>query len=309
MLAQTKASRLFGLVQALEGLPKELMTMLSNMNTPRIRAYLSRRLPPAVEDRIAERYDVVRNPQDAILTPEELAREATGCSYIFTSAMQPVTREVFQELRGTVKAIGTLSVGYNHIDIPAAKEFGVAVFYSPGVLSDACAELAIMLLLNATRRGYEADTVVRTDAWTGYAPTQLLGVGLTGRRAGILGMGRIGQAVSKRLKAFGVTVHYHNRNRLTPNGEDGVIYHPTPDSLLAVSDFLLLLTPAAPDCSDSLIMTESIFFPRALLSLTYRAAKSSTTTRSSERFIRAASLQPVSMSLLMNRQSTRAIAP
>ena len=242
-----KSERVVWARSSLEGLPKELMTMLSNMTTPRIRAYLSRRLPPAVEDRIAERYDVVRNPQDTILTPEELAREATGCSYIFTSAMQPVTREVFQELRGTVKAIGTLSVGYNHIDIPAAKEFGVAVFYSPGVLSDACAELAIMLLLNAARRGYEADTVVRTDAWTGYAPTQLLGIGLTGRRAGILGMGRIGQAISKRLKAFGVTVHYHNRNRLAPNEEDGAIYHPTPDSLLAVSDFLLLLAPAAPE--------------------------------------------------------------
>jgi len=221
--------------------------MPSDIQTQRIRVYLSRRLPPAVEERIAAQYDLVRNPQDTILTPEELARAAKGCSYIFTSAMQPVTRKVFQDLRGTLKAIGTLSVGYNHIDIPAAKEFGVSLFYSPGVLSDACSELAIMLLLNAARRGYEADTMVRTNAWTGYAPTQLLGIGLTGRRAGILGMGRIGRAISKRLKAFAVTVHYHNRNRLGPSEEDGAIYHSTPDSLLAVSDFLLLLAPSAPE--------------------------------------------------------------
>lgn len=221
--------------------------MFSDMKTQRIKAYLSRQLPLAVEDRIAARYDLVRNPQDTILAPAELARQAKGCSYIFTSAMQPVTREVFQQLHGTLKAIGTLSVGYNHIDIPAAKEFGVAVFYSPGVLSDACAELGIMLLLNAARRGYEADTMMRTDSWTGYAPTQLLGIGLTGRRAGILGMGRIGQAVAKRLKAFGVTVHYHNRSRLSQNDEEGATYHSTPDSLLAVSDFLLLLAPAAPE--------------------------------------------------------------
>lgn len=217
------------------------------MKAPRIKAYLSRRLPSAVEERIAARYDIVRNPRDTILTPAELTRAAMGCGYILTSAMQPIPREVFQELRGTLKAIGTLSVGYNHIDIAAAKEFGVSVFYSPGVLSDACAELGVMLLLNAARRGYEADTMVRSSAWTGYAPTQLLGIGLRGRRAGILGMGRIGQAVSKRLKAFGVTVHYHNRNRLNPQEEDGAVYHPTPDSLLAVSDFLLLLAPSSPE--------------------------------------------------------------
>jgi glyoxylate reductase len=214
---------------------------------PRIKVYLSRRLPPAVEERIAVRYDVVRNPKDTLLAPDALARAAEGCQYILTSAMQSMPRDVFDQLRGTLKAIGTLSVGYNHIDLNAAKEHGVSVFYSPGVLSDACAELGIMLLLNACRRGHEADAMMRANAWPGFAPTQLLGIGLAGRRAGILGMGRIGQAIAERLKPFGVTVHYHNRNRLNLELEGGAIYHSTPDGLLAVSDFLLLLAPSSPE--------------------------------------------------------------
>jgi glyoxylate reductase len=137
--------------------------------TSRLRAYLSRRLPIAVEQRIAERYDVVRNPHDTVLPPAELAEAALSCHYIITSAMQPIPRETFERLSDTLRAIGTLSVGYNHIDIAAAREYGVSVFYSPGVLSDACAELAVMLLLNAARRAHEASVMVRTGEWKGFS--------------------------------------------------------------------------------------------------------------------------------------------
>jgi lactate dehydrogenase-like 2-hydroxyacid dehydrogenase len=221
------------------------MTKQAVLQTTRTKAYLSRRLPVAVERRIAERYEVVRNLEDTLLPPVALAQEAQGCQYIITSAMQPISREVFERLGGTLKAIGTLSVGHNHIDLSAAREFGVSVFYSPGVLSDACAELAVMLLLNAARRGYEADSLMRAGAWTGYAPTQLLGIGLRGRRAGILGMGRIGQAVARLLTGFGVELHYHNRNRLNPEIENGSVYHHSAEDLLSVSDFLFLLAPGS----------------------------------------------------------------
>lgn len=214
---------------------------------PRIKVFLSRRLPQAVEDRIAGRYEVLRNPEDTVLSSSELVRAAKGCAYLLTSAMQPIPREIFVQMQGTLKAIGTLSVGFNHIDLEAAAEHGVAVFYSPGVLSDACAELGMMLLLNAARRGHEANAMMRANAWEGYAPTQLLGIGLRGRRAGILGMGRIGQAMAALLRAFGVTIHYHNRSRLDASQEEGATYHATPESLLAVSDFLLLLAPASPE--------------------------------------------------------------
>lgn len=213
----------------------------------RRRAFLTRRLPEEVERQLAERYDLVCNPEDSILAPEALAEAAQGCDYIITSAMQGIPRSVFERLAGSLKAIGTLSVGFNHIDTAAAHEFGVRIMYSPGVLSDACAELGIMLLLNAARRGYEADRMVRSGQWSGYAPTQLLGVGLVGRRAGIFGMGRIGQATAKRLIAFGVELHYHNRRRLPADQELGAIYHATAEDLLGVSDFLLICTPGAPE--------------------------------------------------------------
>ena len=209
------------------------------------KVFLSRRLPYAVEQRAAQRYTVLRNPTDVVLEPEVLADTARGCDYILTSAMQPIPGMVFDRLRPTLKAIGTLSVGYNHVDLEAARASGVAVFYSPGVLSDACAELAVMLLLNAARRGHEADSLMRSGNWSGFAPTQLLGIALTGRRAGILGMGRIGQAVAKRLEAFGVELHYHNRNRLGSALEMGATYHDNAESLLGVSDFLLLLAPGS----------------------------------------------------------------
>jgi lactate dehydrogenase-like 2-hydroxyacid dehydrogenase len=211
--------------------------------TSRPRAFLSRRLPVEVERRITEHYDVVRNTEDTILSPADLIQAARGCRYIFTSAMQNIPREVIAELAGALKAIGTLSVGFNHIDVEAAREFGVAIFYSPGVLSDACAEIALLLLLNAARRGHEADHMVRSGSWKGYGPTQLLGIGLVGRRAGILGMGRIGQATAQRLRPFGVEVHYHNRRRLGPEQEHGATYHDSTESLLAVSDFLILCAP------------------------------------------------------------------
>ena len=224
--------------------------------------YLSRRLPRAVEERAGDRYTLVRNAEDTILFPEDLIAGAHGCAYLVTSAMQPIPREVFAGLGGTLRAIGTLSVGYNHIDLDAARESGVAVFYSPGVLSDACAELAVMLLLNAARRAYQADTMLRTNAWPGFAPTQLLGIGLTGRRAGILGMGRIGQAVARRLKGFGLSVHYHNRHRLAAELEDGAVYHATAENLLRESDFLLLLAPGSSELAGFLNRERIEWLPR-----------------------------------------------
>ena len=226
-----------------------------------LRVFVSRRLPEAVERR-AGRYHLVRNPDDTVLSPDVLADLAIGCRYILTSAMQPVPRSVFERLSPSLRAIGTLSVGYNHIDLDAAREFGVAVFYSPGVLSEACADLAVMLLLNAARRGYEADAMMRAGTWTGYAPTQLLGVGLSGKRAGILGLGRIGQSVATRLRAFGMEIYYHNRRRLQPLEEGGATYCATAEELLGVSDALFLLAPASQELAAFLNHDRIALLPR-----------------------------------------------
>ncbi len=181
------------------------------------------------------------------MNAEQLASNAGDCAYLFVSATESVSRLVFERLAKTLKAVATLSVGFNHVDLDAAREHHVAVFNSPGVLTDACAEIAMLLILNAARRGHEADSLVRSGKWPGWAPTQLLGIGLTGKRLGILGMGRIGQAVAGRARSFGLQIHYHNRKRLPAEFEEASVYHPSPEGLLAVSDIFLITAPATPD--------------------------------------------------------------
>jgi glyoxylate reductase len=208
-------------------------------------AYLARTFTRSVESRIEERYDVRRNSTGRVLEAAELASQADGCDYLFVSATETVSREVFARLAGTLKAVATLSVGYDHIDLAAAREYKVAVFTSPGVLSDACAEVAMLLLLNAARRGHEADALVRSGRWPGWAPTQLLGVGLVGRRMGILGMGRIGRAIAERARGFGLKIHYHNRKQLPAELERGAIFHATADRLLEQSDVFVISAPSS----------------------------------------------------------------
>jgi glyoxylate reductase len=213
----------------------------------RAKAFLSRPLPDTVETAIAEHFDVVRASGDKILSAAELREGARGCRVVFVSAMQPFGKDVIAALQPELKAIGTVSVGFNHIDLDACREHGVSVFYSPGVLSEACADLGLLLLLGAARRGHEAEKLLRSGTWTGYSNVQLLGISLTGRRAGILGMGRIGQAVAARLRGFGVEIHYHNRRQLSEAEELGATYHATGDELAKVSDFLILCAPGTPE--------------------------------------------------------------
>jgi lactate dehydrogenase-like 2-hydroxyacid dehydrogenase len=215
-------------------------------SSPR-KVYLARRLTPLVEARIGERYQIIRNPTGNAMKADELATSAVGCSYLFVSATETVSRTVFEKLAGTLQAVATLSVGYNHIDLKAARDHGVAVFHSPGVLTDACADLAMLLVLNAARRGHEGDSMVRSGKWPGWAPTQLLGIGLVGKRMGILGMGRIGQAVARRARSFGLQIHYHNRRRVAPELESGTVYHETAEQLLKASDIFVITAPSSPE--------------------------------------------------------------
>jgi lactate dehydrogenase-like 2-hydroxyacid dehydrogenase len=212
-----------------------------------LKAYLARSFTTLVEAKISERYQVLKNPTGHAMNAEELASHALNCNYLFVSATEQVSRPVFEALAGSLKAVATLSVGFNHVDIDTARAHGVAVFNSPGVLTDACAEIAMLLILNAARRAHEAEELVRSAKWPGWAPTQLLGLGLVGKRLGILGMGRIGQAVADRARSFGVHVHYHNRRPLPPESQKGAVYHSTPESLLKVSDIFLITAPGTPD--------------------------------------------------------------
>lgn len=211
----------------------------------RPRAYLCRRFTPAVEAALRERYELSVNEDDAILPPEEMVRRARDAQVLFVTATESLRAPALAALP-QLRAVATLSVGHDHIDLQAAQAAGIAVLHTPDVLSDACAEVAMMLLLNACRRGLEGDRLVRSGGWQGWAPTQLLGMGLQGKVLGIFGMGRIGRAIAERARGFGLEVHYHNRSPLEPALAQGASYHPTLDGLLAASDILMVAAPGAP---------------------------------------------------------------
>jgi lactate dehydrogenase-like 2-hydroxyacid dehydrogenase len=217
------------------------------IDQPLQRAFLCRRFTPTIEAELHRRFDLEVNQDDTVLAPSEIARRAEGAQVLFVSATEMVNADVIRKLQPHLKTIATLSVGFDHIDMAAARSFGIKVLHTPDVLSDACAEIAMLLLLNACRRGYEADRMVRSGSWPGWGPTQLLGMGLTGRRLGIFGMGRIGRAIAARAKGFGLEIHYHNRTRLSPDLEAGAIYHAAADSLLAAGDIFLIAAPGRPE--------------------------------------------------------------
>ena len=214
--------------------------------TDRPRAFLCRRFTAPVEAALQERFALQVNEDDSLLSSSDIACRAQGCELLFVSATEAVDAGTIRALAPALRIIATLSVGHDHIDLQVAREAGVRVLHTPDVLSDACAEVALMLLLNACRRGFEADRLVRSGAWAGWAPTQLLGMGLVGRRLGIFGMGRIGRAIAQRARAFGLQIHYHNRSRLDAAQEAGATYHATLDDMLGVSDILMVAAPGAP---------------------------------------------------------------
>src|SRR5699024_2074415 len=148
---------------------------------PKPSAFLCRRFTAGVEEAISERYQLRINDDDSILGPAEIIDAAHGAEVLFVSATEMINATVLHALSPTLRYVATLSVGYDHIDLEAAHNLGIGVLHTPDVLSEACAEIALMLMLNACRRGYEADRLVRSGNWTGWAPTQLLGTGLSGK--------------------------------------------------------------------------------------------------------------------------------
>lgn len=203
---------------------------------------VARRLPPEVETRLAVAYDAVSAVDQPPIALAGLA-EAHKAQALLVSPGVAIDAGVIAALPEHLRIIATFSVGYDHIDIEAAKARGLIVTNTPGVLTDATADLTMLLILAASRRSSEGERVLRAGAWTGWTPTQLMGRGLQGKRLGILGMGRIGQAVAARAGAFGLAVHYHSRTRLAPHEENGATYYATAESLLAVSDILSLHCP------------------------------------------------------------------
>ena len=208
---------------------------------------VTRKLPEAIEARASRDYDARLNPDDAMWATDgaEIARRATEAraAGILGAAGDKLDAACIGALPDSVKIITTFSVGFDHVDLSAAKARGIAVTNTPDVLSFATAETAFTLLLMAARRAGEGERLVRAGRWEGWAPTQLLGVTLEGKRLGILGMGRIGRELAAMTRGFRMEVHYRDVQPLPPEMEQGAIYHAADDAFLGAIDILSMHIP------------------------------------------------------------------
>ena len=221
------------------------------------RVFVTRKLPDNVEARLARDYDCQFNPQDKLYSGDEIVELSTNYDAILCCHTEQFTANVINRLDDQIKVIANFSVGVDHCDLHAAKEKTIIVTNTPDVLSDATAEIAILCMLGAARRGAEGLSMVSNNEWRDWNPTFMLGKQVTGKRFGVIGMGRVGRATADRARGFNMEVHYHNRRRLNSDIEQGAIFHDTLDSLLAISDVLSIHCPATPE-SSGLINAENI---------------------------------------------------
>ncbi len=208
---------------------------------------VTRKLPPAVEDRLRKDYEAILNPDDRPLGPEELLAASQGVDAVLTCGTEKWPASLIDRLPDRVRIIATFSVGYDHIDIEACRRRGIVVTNTPDVLTEATADVALLCLLGAARRAWKAESELRAGKWKRWIPTQYLGLDLSGRRLGIVGMGRIGRAVARRARGFGMEIHYHNRRRLPAELEEGATYHADLDHMLPLCPFLSLNCPGSPE--------------------------------------------------------------
>ncbi|MGE4063499.1 MAG: 2-hydroxyacid dehydrogenase [Rhodospirillaceae bacterium] len=207
---------------------------------------ITRRLVKAAEDRVAERYAVKLGDDSATYTPESLAAHCAGAVGLLITPTEPFGAETIKRLDDSVRVISTVSVGFEHIDLNAAKARGIRVGHTPGVLTDATADTAALLILGATRRASDGERLLRSGAWIGIRPTQHLGMQITGKSLGIYGLGRIGFAVAQRMRAFGMKIIYHDEQRVPHDVQVGATFVPDLDDMLAQSDVVSLHAPLTP---------------------------------------------------------------
>jgi len=213
---------------------------------------VTRKLPGPVERRLSAEFDVVLNKDDRILTAKEIVAALKGFDGLLAAPTDKCDSQFVNALPDSVKILATFSVGYDHIDIAAAQKSGLVVTNTPDVLTDATADIAILLMLGAARGAYWGDRMVRQQSWGTWSPTHPLGLDVTGRRLGILGLGRIGQAVAKRAQGFDMEIHYHNRSRLPEAKELGATFYSSLEEMLPNCDFLSINCGSTPQTRGSL---------------------------------------------------------
>ena len=221
---------------------------------------ITRKLLRSNEERANKLWEAKLNLNDELYSPKKIIELSEGFDGILSSITDKIDKEVIDRLPSSIKIISNFAVGFGNIDHEAAKKRNIAVTNTPDVLTDATAEIAMLLILGACRRANEGINYARKENWK-WSADFLIGKQLTGSKLGILGMGRIGRAVAKLAKGFGMEIHYRNRSRLSPEIEMGAKYHESIKSLFSVSDVLSICCPATKETKDIINKETLEYFP------------------------------------------------
>ncbi|GAB4301016.1 MAG: D-glycerate dehydrogenase [Roseovarius sp.] len=214
--------------------------------------WIPRRLSEATLARARRDYEVILNEADTPGTAEEIVAMSARVDGMIPCHSEHFSADVVARLDPRLRIVANHSVGVDHCDLAALKSRGIVVTNTPDVLSDATAEIAMLLMLGAARHAVQGDRLVRQGEWDSWSPSFMVGKQVTGARLGIIGMGRVGRAMAEKARGFGMEIHYHNRSRLAPEAEQGAVFHADVESLLDVADFLSLHCPATPETVDLL---------------------------------------------------------
>ncbi|SFB12698.1 glyoxylate reductase [Poseidonocella pacifica] len=218
------------------------------MPPERLSVVVTRRLPEVVETRMTELFDVSLRDDDVPMTRSALIEAMKTCDVLVPTITDQIDAAMISGAGDRLKLIANYGSGVDHIDVATARQRGILVSNTPGVVTEDTADMTMALILAVTRRIPEGLALMQGGSWTGWAPTALMGGRVGGRRLGILGLGRIGQAVARRAKAFGMQIHYHNRRRLRPEIETELeaTYWESLDQMIARMDIVSVNCPHTP---------------------------------------------------------------